>query len=530
MKKIEKIIGKAAIAALLCLSVTKGQAQSNNPLTQFYKMPYLYNPAFAGKGNSTDIHLGTKQQWTTFEEAPKGYLLGANTSFGGPASIKVGLSGNIIQQNYGVYNSLEGGLSYAVHVPLTSKLNMAMGIATKINKVKADEDDFRIRNEADPFYQSLINSNYALNYFNLDAGLLIYSDQFFAGYSTLRLARTRLGNEFDSKDQSYIRHTGIAGYTYKVNSQVELIPSLMLQMEASLPTLYSANIQARFKEKFSAGAGVGNKAASILLGYSLNDFISLNYAYDMSFGEIKQYNSGSHEIILSLKLNKKQKKAAPAPVVIVETAPIVVDTDKDGIEDKLDECPNIAGTSSNKGCPEKVDADKDGIVDEEDKCPQEAGLRELGGCLPEDKDKDGISDKEDKCPEVAGAKETGGCPDTKVDESILERVKASLAFENNKSVILEKSFADLNEFAKALIARPTLKIKIEGHTDNTGSEVKNIQLSKDRANAVKAYLIKEGIVQDRIAVEGYGSKKPLVDNSTAEGRAKNRRVEINIVD
>ena len=89
------------------------------------------------------------------------------------------------------------------------------------------------------------------------------------------------------------------------------------------------------------------------------------------------------------------------------------DTDEDGIPDHLDECPNLKGIKSNKGCPE-ADKDGDGIVDSKDPCPDESGPAELGGCP--DSDGDGVSDKEDKCPKVPGLKAKNGCPDeTKKD-------------------------------------------------------------------------------------------------------------------
>jgi OmpA-OmpF porin, OOP family len=86
------------------------------------------------------------------------------------------------------------------------------------------------------------------------------------------------------------------------------------------------------------------------------------------------------------------------------------DKDNDGIADKDDACPDVAGKPEFKGCP---DTDGDGIIDKDDKCPTEAGKKELMGCP--DKDGDGITDKEDKCPDVAGKKEFAGCPDTDGD-------------------------------------------------------------------------------------------------------------------
>jgi outer membrane protein OmpA-like peptidoglycan-associated protein len=94
--------------------------------------------------------------------------------------------------------------------------------------------------------------------------------------------------------------------------------------------------------------------------------------------------------------------------------------------------------------------------------------------------------------------------------------------------------ANLNSSAREILARfsgvvasyPNLSFRIEGHTDNVGSEATNSELSLRRAMAVRDYLIPQGVAASRIEVEGLGPLRPIADNATAEGRARNRRVEI----
>lgn len=101
----------------------------------------------------------------------------------------------------------------------------------------------------------------------------------------------------------------------------------------------------------------------------------------------------------------------------------------------------------------------------------------------------------------------------------------NLTFAIGKDTILPSSFISLNELAMAMKDSPELLLRLEGHTDNTGSESFNQQLSKKRADAVKSYLVNQSISGDRITTEGFGSSKPIADNNTSDGRAKNRRVE-----
>jgi outer membrane protein OmpA-like peptidoglycan-associated protein len=219
------------------------------------------------------------------------------------------------------------------------------------------------------------------------------------------------------------------------------------------------------------------------------------------------------------------------------------DRDKDGVPDNEDECPDTKGLVELNGCPDK---DGDGIPDIKDDCPDVKGLAELKGCP--DRDGDGITDKEDKCPDVKGVKEFDGCPDTdkdgvqdKVDEcpfvpgpkenkgcpKILEKA-SRVQFETSKAVILPVSYPLLDELVTLLKEYPDATISLAGHTDSDGDDASNMQLSKDRAKAVADYLINKGIEESRISATGFGETKPIAPNTTADGRAKNRRVEMKL--
>lgn len=101
-----------------------------------------------------------------------------------------------------------------------------------------------------------------------------------------------------------------------------------------------------------------------------------------------------------------------------------------------------------------------------------------------------------------------------------------IQFETGSSIIKPASYKQLDEILKSAVVAEGLKVGVYGHTDNVGGEAKNQKLSEERAQAVKNYLISKGIVAERIESKGYGSTKPIADNGTSEGKAKNRRVQI----
>ncbi len=102
-------------------------------------------------------------------------------------------------------------------------------------------------------------------------------------------------------------------------------------------------------------------------------------------------------------------------------------------------------------------------------------------------------------------------------------------FDTNKSTIKPASYGLLDEVAQVLVAHPEVaKVRIEGHTDNTGSAAVNTELSQARAAAVRDYLVGKGVARDRLDAKGYGPSRPIADNKTAQGREANRRVDFMI--
>ena len=206
------------------------------------------------------------------------------------------------------------------------------------------------------------------------------------------------------------------------------------------------------------------------------------------------------------------------------------DADGDGVPDGIDQCPNTpaGATVDPAGCP--LDSDKDGVPDGIDKCPGTPPGTEVDstGCQRfKDSDGDGVDDTKDKCP--------GTPPGSRVDANgcvILftpERTPVILrgvTFETGRAVLQLESFTVLNIVAQSLVANPAIRIEIAGYTDGTGSAATNLRLSQARAEVVRAYMVSKGVAPGRMVARGYGASNPIAVNTTAEGRAQNRRVEL----
>jgi OOP family OmpA-OmpF porin len=200
------------------------------------------------------------------------------------------------------------------------------------------------------------------------------------------------------------------------------------------------------------------------------------------------------------------------------------DRDGDGIPDHLDECPDVPGLAEFKGCP---DRDGDGIPDHLDECPDVPGLAQFKGCP--DRDGDGIPDHLDECPDEFGTITNKGCPEIIQEVEKIDFHAKHILFEISSSKIKQESFSDLDEIIAIMKKFPDSRFTIHGHTDNTGSDALNVNLSKNRAKSVKDYFISKGINASRLESDGFGKNKPIDVNDTPEGRANNRRVEIKVI-
>ena len=200
------------------------------------------------------------------------------------------------------------------------------------------------------------------------------------------------------------------------------------------------------------------------------------------------------------------------------------DSDGDGFTDKEDMCPDHAGLEQFNGCP---DTDADGVMDSKDECPTEAGLIENKGCPLTDTDGDGVADKADNCPNVFGVAENYGCPMVTVEvQKEITNLARAIYFNTGKSTFTDETSIRLEGVSKILSEYTGSKFVVEGHTDSTGGDKINKEISQKRADAVMNYLVSKGFPEQNIKAVGYGPEKPIGDNKTSKGRQENRRVEI----
>lgn len=501
----------------------------------------IINPAAISAKNKNQITLMIRNQWSGFSGAPKTQSI----SYYNINQFKYGAGANILYDQTGPISILRGSIDGSYIIPLEHKNKLSVGLSANLLQYKIDNSLITLENDGlfDPVMQDQIEK--VLGH-SIGAGVYYYNDDFYLGLSTNNIIRNKLDVKLNNELISHYYLQG--GYTFNINNLYKISPSLLVTTIGSMSPQLDAGTRFTYNNLLSFGVTYRSNDAIVgICGLDYQSY-SFGYSYDITTSLMNIPSTGSHELILTYRFETIEK-----------------DTDKDGVIDKIDECPDIPGLIENNGCP---DTDKDGIIDKNDKCPDFPGLRINDGCP--DGDKDGIIDKHDRCPDIPGLKEHDGCPDTDRDgirddmdrcplipgilkhlgcpdtlvsfDTIYKPVKikriisittpdtvdilevGDIYFDIDKSDLKERSKLILDNLAKHLIKEPVIRLRIEAHTDETATSKYNINLSNRRAKAVKSYLVQKGVNHTRLITKGFGETNPIADNKTEEGRSKNRRV------
>jgi OmpA-OmpF porin, OOP family len=344
-----------------------------------------------------------------------------------------------------------------------------------------------------PFETGAINHGYALSFLDGIAGKYDYMVQ--AGSISPRYPLGKEQN--DRKDLlHFINIYGIRRFfadTVLVNPFVGAGPGLFL---------YNKSIHA------SVAA-----AAGFQLRISSSIFLHTQLNYQVNLSSATNNNLGASFGLLGTILHRKKKYKPLWTNHAVPAQQKVADTDGDGIADNEDACPTLPGPRTFHGCP---DTDGDGIPDNNDSCVTVPGTSAFSGCPP--------------------PTEKTAAPTVKIDtltkekmvihdsiSTAMNELAKQIYFETDKATLTASSIQALTTIVHLLKMQPFTQLQIEGHTDNTGTEQRNAELSAERANTVLEYLVKGGIDRNKMTTKGFGATRPVADNSTPEGRAKNRR-------
>lgn len=325
---MKKIFAGVVLGLIAC--TVEAQYIPNN--SQGYQFISLFNPAFTGVENYNDLKLGYRYQWAGFGQySPKFINLAyskrikqpldmsynaqrlSNNSGSAmeqlPRSKKIihALGGNVFQSTVGVLKSIGGGFNYSLNYPLSKTARLAFGFSALVENRKLDVREVSVR-DPDEYYNYLLRSSTSQTDLNVRTGILLYGERFYVGASYLPLLNVALQASDLAMEDPFYRGSVQAGLAFPINPDLAIKPSVLalLQMNNHVVVDYSA--KAYIQNKVFFGLTYRSiKSGVALLGFNLNNTFTASYSYELSVGDFKKFDDGSHELVLAARLNNLKR-------------------------------------------------------------------------------------------------------------------------------------------------------------------------------------------------------------------------------
>jgi type IX secretion system PorP/SprF family membrane protein len=320
---------------LLLLSI-QVFAQQKPQYTQYIFNQYLLNPALSGIENYIDFKGGYRKQWAGIADAPQTTFVSANWALGNQQLWSNALTsfpeqtGNPMDRNYmqnymsspshhgmgvtavldktGPLKRIDANITYAYHIQLSNNFNLSAGVAAGVSSISLDVNALTFDTQYDPaLSRALVNQIKP----DLSLGLWLYGARVFAGISAQQILQQKLSFSADNRysQGKEVPHFFVtAGYKFFVDTEIAVIPSVMVKYVQPAPTSIDLNIKVAFKDKIWLGGSYRkNDSFSALAGFNVGKMVNLTYAYDFTTSELNQVSNGSHEIVLGILFNNIYK-------------------------------------------------------------------------------------------------------------------------------------------------------------------------------------------------------------------------------
>jgi type IX secretion system PorP/SprF family membrane protein len=336
------------IVVLVLLGSVPGKtvfAQQKPHYTQYILNQYIVNPALTGIENYTDLKLGHRHQWVGIRDAPVTSYLTIHAPIGKKdfrttatsfemdgenprgkryweeytaAEPHHGIGLQIINDQTGPLRNFTAYATYAYHLGLSPRTNLAGGFGVGINRYSIDANKLDF---GDFTVDAAIYTSGVLNKTRLDmmAGLYLYSADYFIGLSAQQVVPQQI--DFSNK---YIREKegrtvphlfATAGYRFLVGADFNLIPSIMIKYVQPLPTQIEGNVKLQYRDRLWVGASYRHKDGFAgMVGVNVSNTLNVGYSYDYTTSELNNYSKGTHEFVVGLILGNKYPDNCPRAV------------------------------------------------------------------------------------------------------------------------------------------------------------------------------------------------------------------------
>ncbi len=303
---------KKTIYILLFVIIANYSYSQQLPLySQYMFNDFVYNPAVAGTKDYYQAKSNNRYQWIGITDAPRTYILSV---YGPHRNKNMGFGGLVFNDVTGPTSRTGLYGSYAYNVKIKEDLRFSSGLSLGILQYKIDGSKIILHDQND---QTLSNGLYVDYMPDASFGLYLYSSKYSVGIAVNQLNNNIKFKEVDqlgiNKIKSHILLSG--SYIYAINSDFDIEPSLMLKFVSPAPLQADINLKATYKKMVWLGFSWRTKdALSIMVGYNYNDLLLFGYSYDITTTNLKNYSSGTHELMIGVRFNKFKQSQTRAKI------------------------------------------------------------------------------------------------------------------------------------------------------------------------------------------------------------------------
>jgi len=307
MENLRRIL----VLALVAMVLGQAHAQQLPQLTQYQFNDYVFNPAVAGSRNFFELRSGHRYQWVGIQDAPRTFTLSGTT----PIGEKMGVGGYLFTDIVGPTRRTGVQFSYAYHLQFTDDLKLSLGLSAGLLQFLIDGSKITLRDPGDPAMDDQLRGELMPD---AKFAFYLYHPKFWFGATAPQLLRNRVQffeerSEVLSRMEDHYYVTG--GYRIALGEDWKLEPSFLLKYVDPVPPKLDVTATIRYKNTVWLGASYRtNDAYAAMVGIWLKETFQFGYSYDIITSNLRNYSTGSHEVMLALTFGKQPRTRAEAAV------------------------------------------------------------------------------------------------------------------------------------------------------------------------------------------------------------------------
>ena len=542
-KQLNKTFVQIFVMLLLALIAGKAQAQQVPLYNQYYYSPSLAYPSATVFGDQRYASFVYRDQFGGLLGAPQNFAFGLTSSQWG----RTAFSANVTTADIGFISQVKisGGVGFKLFGE--GKEGLAIGAQAGVSFFNLNEERLNPENPVDIVLVDLLGLNGSS--LSVDLSLSYRKGGLRVDAAIPTVINESLSDDafIQINDDNVPDFIGGVGYEFMLNPGLTFSPYAGVRIRETIGAELDVMAEFNFKDKFRAFGGYRDNYGPTI-GFGAQVFTKLLFTFNYDFGDkdVPFLADGFNEFGLHYQLANKAQKEEDCITAGEEVVNRIIDekifdenlvNDEDrkkalcylaSLEEGKRKEKNLRAGEAYTALFAKVKADELARVEAERqaKLEQERLEEERRQAEAEARERERLAELEKL--ELQKRQELYRQKQVEI-KAALTLATDAVQFNSGSATLKAESYASLDAVIKLLSENPEVALKLSGYTDNTGNAATNLQLSKDRAQAVKAYMVGKGISENRLEADGFGIANPRADNNTREGRALNRRVEMEIV-